>query len=130
MRWWDRRLRKVAQGYTTQRVRVAVGVKPGGHWVAAGGSDLTPEQAHDLTAWGGPTLVQWFEVEVLVPQRAVLPPNKPLRAQPVEPAARPESEPQQLPQGQAPEGSSPESASEWEPDWQPRVPSRDPGSQP
>src|SRR3989304_711280 len=90
MRWWDRRLRKVADRYTTMKVRIAVGTsareeklsmqdwrtqllsnrKPQHLWSAAGGSGMSDEAARFLvtSTVGESACVSWGEVEVLVPK--------------------------------------------------------------
>ena len=68
MKWWDRRLHKVAARYTPMRVRIAVGTNSKGKWSAAGGSSLTDEAARFLvTGPAGGDCVSWVEAEVLMP---------------------------------------------------------------
>lgn len=74
MRWWDRRLRRVAAHFGLRTVRVVVGVASDGSWSAAGGSGITDEAAKMLVEVGsGPgCTISWADVEVLVPKGAIV----------------------------------------------------------
>ena len=123
MRWWDRRLRKVADRYTTMRVRIAVGTNSKGEWSAAGGSNITNEAARFLvTGPAGGDCVSWVEAEVLVPvEPTAVGAGVPEGWEPPpQPGSSPHPQPPQEPQGSGPAHHTAEAP--------PPSPSQDPGS--